>query len=104
MLTSLSLSLPAVRFADCGLGDRVLLEVVDVEDFRLDEDGTVYARHAFRLADRKSALVVRARDLETKEDWKTHVYLLLRNDGKPDTTEHKLIKQVWDVIPMFYFI
>uniref|UniRef100_A0A8C8K7W8 Cadherin domain-containing protein n=1 Tax=Oncorhynchus tshawytscha TaxID=74940 RepID=A0A8C8K7W8_ONCTS len=60
-----------LRFADCGLGDRVLLEVVDVEDFRLDEDGTVYARHAFRLADRKSALVVRARDLETKEDWKT---------------------------------
>ncbi|XP_052358840.1 cadherin-2-like, partial [Oncorhynchus keta] len=84
----------AVRFADCGLGDRVLLEVVDVEDFRLDEDGTVYARHAFRLADRKSALVVRARDLETKEDWKTHVYLLLRKEGKRETTEHKLIKQV----------
>ncbi|XP_024275603.1 cadherin-2-like [Oncorhynchus tshawytscha] len=87
-------ALLTVRFADCGLGDRVLLEVVDVEDFRLDEDGTVYARHAFRLADRKSALVVRARDLETKEDWKTHVYLLLRNDGKRETTEHKLIKQV----------
>nr|XP_046190365.1 cadherin-2-like isoform X1 [Oncorhynchus gorbuscha] len=83
-----------VRFADCGLGDRVLLEVVDVEDFRLDEDGTVYARHAFHLADRKSALVVRARDLETKEDWKTHVYLLLRKEGKRETTEHKLIKEV----------
>uniref|UniRef100_A0A673X4U3 Cadherin 2, type 1, N-cadherin (neuronal) n=1 Tax=Salmo trutta TaxID=8032 RepID=A0A673X4U3_SALTR len=62
-----------VSFTDCGLGDRVLLEVGDVGDFRLDEDGTVYARHAFRLADRKSALVVRAKDLETKEDWKTHV-------------------------------
>uniref|UniRef100_A0A4W5QF69 Cadherin 2, type 1, N-cadherin (neuronal) n=1 Tax=Hucho hucho TaxID=62062 RepID=A0A4W5QF69_9TELE len=64
------------------VGLLVLLEVGDMEDFRLDEDGTVYARHTFRLADRKSAfLVVRARDLETKEDWKTHVYLLLRNDG-----------------------
>uniref|UniRef100_A0A673X480 Cadherin 2, type 1, N-cadherin (neuronal) n=1 Tax=Salmo trutta TaxID=8032 RepID=A0A673X480_SALTR len=73
--------LVTVSFTDCGLGDRVLLEVGDVGDFRLDEDGTVYARHAFRLADRKSALVVRAKDLETKEDWKTHVYLLLRNDG-----------------------
>uniref|UniRef100_A0A673X766 Cadherin 2, type 1, N-cadherin (neuronal) n=1 Tax=Salmo trutta TaxID=8032 RepID=A0A673X766_SALTR len=66
-----------LSFTDCGLGDRVLLEVGDVGDFRLDEDGTVYARHAFRLADRKSALVVRAKDLETKEDWKTHV---LSND------------------------
>ncbi|XP_045063632.1 cadherin-2-like [Coregonus clupeaformis] len=88
-------ALLTVRFADCGLGDRVLLEVGDVEDFRLDEDGMVYARHAFRLADRKRAfLVVRARDLETKEDWKTHVYLLLRKDGMRETTEHKHIKQV----------
>uniref|UniRef100_A0A673XSV0 Cadherin 2, type 1, N-cadherin (neuronal) n=1 Tax=Salmo trutta TaxID=8032 RepID=A0A673XSV0_SALTR len=73
MLTPLSpLSLPSVRFADCGLGDRVLLEVGDAVDFRLGEDGMVYARHALRLADRKRAfLVVRARDQKTKEEWNT---------------------------------
>uniref|UniRef100_A0A673XTD9 Cadherin 2, type 1, N-cadherin (neuronal) n=1 Tax=Salmo trutta TaxID=8032 RepID=A0A673XTD9_SALTR len=75
MLTPLSpLSLPSVRFADCGLGDRVLLEVGDAVDFRLGEDGMVYARHALRLADRKRAfLVVRARDQKTKEEWNTRV-------------------------------
>ncbi|XP_045543701.1 cadherin-2 isoform X2 [Salmo salar] len=82
-----------MRFADCGLGDRVLLEVGDAVDFRLGEDGMVYARHALRLADRKRAfLVVRARDQQTKEEWNTRVHLHLRTDGQGETTEHN--KQV----------
>uniref|UniRef100_A0A8C8MDW7 Cadherin domain-containing protein n=1 Tax=Oncorhynchus tshawytscha TaxID=74940 RepID=A0A8C8MDW7_ONCTS len=96
-----------VRFADCGLGDRVLLEVVDVEDFRLDEDGTVYARHAFRLADRKSALVVRARDLETKEDWKTQFTRQVREIVFPwhslvvgDDGSLRRVKRDWVIPPI----
>uniref|UniRef100_A0A4W5QYL5 Cadherin 2, type 1, N-cadherin (neuronal) n=1 Tax=Hucho hucho TaxID=62062 RepID=A0A4W5QYL5_9TELE len=86
-------ALLTVRFADCGLGDRVLLEVGDAVDFRLGEDGVVYARHALRLADRKRAfLVVRARDQKTKEEWNTRVHLHLRTDGQGETTEHN--KQV----------
>ncbi|XP_013978662.1 cadherin-2 isoform X1 [Salmo salar] len=86
-------ALLTVRFADCGLGDRVLLEVGDAVDFRLGEDGMVYARHALRLADRKRAfLVVRARDQQTKEEWNTRVHLHLRTDGQGETTEHN--KQV----------
>uniref|UniRef100_A0A8C8IMD1 Cadherin domain-containing protein n=1 Tax=Oncorhynchus tshawytscha TaxID=74940 RepID=A0A8C8IMD1_ONCTS len=85
-----------VRFADCGLGDRVLLEVVDVEDFRLDEDGTVYARHAFRLADRKSALVVRARDLETKEDWKTENRV--RKEKAVNSSSAAVTQQVREIV------
>ncbi|XP_029563639.1 cadherin-2 [Salmo trutta] len=86
-------ALLTVRFADCGLGDRVLLEVGDAVDFRLGEDGMVYARHALRLADRKRAfLVVRARDQKTKEEWNTRVHLHLRTDGQGETTEHN--KQV----------
>uniref|UniRef100_A0A673XK14 Cadherin 2, type 1, N-cadherin (neuronal) n=1 Tax=Salmo trutta TaxID=8032 RepID=A0A673XK14_SALTR len=96
MLTPLSpLSLPSVRFADCGLGDRVLLEVGDAVDFRLGEDGMVYARHALRLADRKRAfLVVRARDQKTKEEWNTRVHLHLRTDGQGETTEHNKQKHI----------
>uniref|UniRef100_A0A4W5QF95 Cadherin 2, type 1, N-cadherin (neuronal) n=1 Tax=Hucho hucho TaxID=62062 RepID=A0A4W5QF95_9TELE len=91
------------RFADCGLGDRVLLEVGDMEDFRLDEDGTVYARHTFRLADRKSAfLVVRARDLETKEDWKTHSLMaskvLITTERRQGSLQR--VKRDWVIPPI----
>uniref|UniRef100_A0A8C7VYI9 Cadherin 2, type 1, N-cadherin (neuronal) n=1 Tax=Oncorhynchus mykiss TaxID=8022 RepID=A0A8C7VYI9_ONCMY len=100
-------AIECLRFADCGLGDRVLLEVVDVEDFRLDEDGTVYARHAFRLADRKSTLVVRARDLETKEDWKTQFTRQVREIVFPwhslvvgDDGSLRRVKRDWVIPPI----
>ncbi|KAL1022677.1 hypothetical protein UPYG_G00030870 [Umbra pygmaea] len=80
-------ALLTVKFTDCGLG-QVLMEVGDAEDFRLGEDGTVYARHALRLADRTRAfLVVRAKDLDTKEEWKTRVHLL-RTDAPPTKHTH----------------
>nr|XP_046157494.1 cadherin-2 [Oncorhynchus gorbuscha] len=86
-------ALLTVRFADCGLGDRVLLEVGDAVHFRLGEDGMVYTRRSLRLADRKRAfLVVRARDQITKEEWNTRVHLHLRTDVQGVTTEHN--KQV----------
>lgn len=66
-----------VSFLDCG-GGKVLFEVRNVADFSVNEKGTVYTLQRLSLAGKeKVTLVVYAKDLQSKQVWKTRVHLLI---------------------------
>ncbi|XP_053470761.1 cadherin-2 [Ictalurus furcatus] len=70
-----------VSFMDCGRGSSLRFESGYPEDFRIGEDGTVYAARTLRVSDRKGwSLEIRAKDKETQEVWLTQVIFAL-----PDT-------------------
>ncbi|XP_042272322.1 cadherin-2-like isoform X1 [Thunnus maccoyii] len=71
-----------LSFMNCG-GGKLWFEVGDASDFRMSEDGVVYALRRLSLAgkEKEVVVVVYARDLQSKQIWKTRVHLLLRPDG-----------------------
>ncbi|XP_020502015.1 cadherin-2 [Labrus bergylta] len=72
-----------VSFVDCG-GGKVWFEVGDSSDFRVSEDGVVYSLRRLSLAGKgKAGLVVYARDLHSKQIWKTRVHLHHDRDAGP---------------------
>ncbi|XP_032381673.1 cadherin-2 [Etheostoma spectabile] len=70
-----------VSFMDCGRG-KVWFQVGDSSDFRVSEEGTVYALRRLNLVGKGNAVeVVYARDLQSKQVWKTRVHLHVRPHG-----------------------
>ncbi|XP_074523773.1 cadherin-2-like [Halichoeres trimaculatus] len=64
-----------VSFVDCGEG-KVWFEVGDSSDFRVKEDGVVYTlRHLNLVGKGRAMVLVYARDLQSKQIWKTRVHL-----------------------------
>lgn len=62
-------------FSDCG-GGKVLFELGDPADFGVSGDGVVFALRRLSLAGKgKATVVVYARDLQSKQVWKTRVHL-----------------------------
>lgn len=71
----------SVSFTDCGRGSSLHFESDYPADFRIGEDGTVYAVRTLRISDRKGwNLEIHAKDEETQEVWLTQVTFAL-----PDT-------------------
>ena len=72
-LTCLSFLL--VSFMDCS-GGKVWFEVGAPSDFRVSERGVVYTmRHLSLVGKGKAVVMVYARDLLSKQEWKTRVHL-----------------------------
>ncbi|XP_023249209.1 cadherin-2-like [Seriola lalandi dorsalis] len=70
-----------VSFMDCG-GGKVWFNVGESSDFRVSEDGVVLTLRRVSLAAQKKAMVVvYAQDLQSKQVWKTRVYLQVHPDG-----------------------
>lgn len=66
---------PLVSFMDCG-GGKVWLEVGEPSHFRVSETGVVYTLRPLSLVGQgKATVVVYARDLQSKQVWKTKVHL-----------------------------
>lgn len=60
---------------DCS-GGKVWFEVGAPSDFRVSEHGVVYTmRHLSLVGKRKAVVMVYARDLLSKQEWKTRVHL-----------------------------
>lgn len=71
----------SVSFVDCGRG-KVWFQAGDASDFRVSEDGMVYALRRLSLVGKGNAVeVVYARDLQSKQVWKTRVHLHVRPHG-----------------------
>lgn len=76
-----SLCLPSVSFIDCGKGSSLRFESSYPADFRIGQDGTVYATRTLRISDRKEwSLEISAKDKERQGVWLTQVSFTL-----PDT-------------------
>ncbi|XP_027035406.1 cadherin-2 [Tachysurus fulvidraco] len=70
-----------VSFIDCGKGSSLRFESSYPADFRIGQDGTVYATRTLRISDRKErSLEISAKDKERQGVWLTQVSFTL-----PDT-------------------
>uniref|UniRef100_A0A8B9HV90 Cadherin 2 n=1 Tax=Astyanax mexicanus TaxID=7994 RepID=A0A8B9HV90_ASTMX len=79
----LSLSLSLVSFVDCGRGSGLHFEIGDPADFRIAQDGTVYAARTLHLSEKTGrSLDIRVKDVESKEAWHTRVNFSLPNTPK----------------------
>uniref|UniRef100_A0A672ZPZ5 Cadherin-2-like n=1 Tax=Sphaeramia orbicularis TaxID=375764 RepID=A0A672ZPZ5_9TELE len=66
------------HFTDCG-GGKVWFDVGDASDFRVKEDGVVYTLRRISPAGKEvPVLVVYARDLQSKQVWKTRIHFITR--------------------------
>ncbi|KAK7889404.1 hypothetical protein WMY93_024964 [Mugilogobius chulae] len=71
----------SMTFSDCGRG-QAWLEAGDSSDFRVGQDGAVYALRRLSVDGlSKRTLVIYARDLQSKQVWKTRVHLKTRRHG-----------------------
>ncbi len=71
----MSLSL-AVKFVDCGQGGQVRLECSNQSHFRIEADGVVYAARSIQHSNLPALpLLIKARDINTQQQWVTQVRL-----------------------------
>ncbi|XP_058494075.1 cadherin-2-like isoform X1 [Solea solea] len=79
-----------VSFMDCG-GGEVRFMVRGSSDFRVSEDGVVYAQRCLNLAGKKKvSTVVYAQDLQSKQVWKTRVHFHVRPHGNGANPEQQV--------------
>lgn len=64
-----------VRFQSCDGNKKIHFGSSEPEDFRIDEDGVVYAERSFQLSAEPTEFVVSAQDKETREEWQMRVKL-----------------------------
>lgn len=73
----------AVNFSNCNGKRKVQYESSEPADFKVDEDGMVYAMRSFPLSSEHAKFLIYAQDKETQEKWQVAVKLSL----KPTLTE-----------------
>ncbi|XP_061095879.1 cadherin-2-like [Conger conger] len=88
-----------VRFVDCGNGARLQYRSSDPADFRIGDDGVLYAARTFRVPGEQTLLlVVRAKDEDSREHWKTRVSLTPVPSKAPQGKESEGPQQVEEIL------
>ncbi|KAM6209548.1 cadherin-2 [Sarcoramphus papa] len=64
-----------VKFRSCDGNKKIHFGSSEPEDFRVGEDGVVYAERSFQLSAEPTEFVVSAQDKETQEEWQMRVKL-----------------------------
>lgn len=64
-----------VRFRSCDGNKKIHFGSSEPEDFRVGEDGVVYAERSFQLSAEPTEFVVSAQDKETQQEWQMRVKL-----------------------------
>ncbi|PNI61563.1 CDH2 isoform 1 [Pan troglodytes] len=75
-----------VKFSNCNGKRKVQYESSEPADFKVDEDGMVYAVRSFPLSSEHAKFLIYAQDKETQEKWQVAVKLSL----KPTLTEESV--------------
>lgn len=78
-----------VKFSNCNRKRKVQYESSEPADFKVDEDGTVYAVRSIPLTAEQAKFLIYAQDKETQEKWQVAVNLSL----EPALTEEPA--KVW---------
>lgn len=68
----------AVKFSNCNGKRKVQYESSEPADFKVDEDGMVYAVRSFPLSSEHAKFLIYAQDKETQEKWQVAVKLSLK--------------------------
>lgn len=64
-----------MKFSNCNRKRKVQYESSEPADFKVDEDGTVYAVRSFPLTAEQAKFLIYAQDKETQEKWQVAVNL-----------------------------
>lgn len=75
-----------MKFSNCNGKRKVQYESSEPADFKVDDDGMVYAVRSFPLSSQHAKFLVYAQDKETQEKWQVAVKLSL----KPTIPEESL--------------
>lgn len=73
VLTAIVCSFFPVMFTDCGAQRRIKYETSNPTDFRIDDDGVIFAARTFDISPKQTKFSVYAQDEETQELWQVTV-------------------------------
>lgn len=76
-----------VKFSNCNGKRKVQYESSEPADFKVDEDGMVYAVRSFPLSSEQAKFLIYAQDKETQEKWQVAVKLSLKPTLPEDTVK-----------------
>jgi cadherin 4 type 1 (R-cadherin) len=76
-----------VKFSNCNGKRKVQYESSEPADFKVDEDGMVYAVRSFPLSSERAKFLVYAQDKETQEKWQVAVKLSLQPTSTEESTQ-----------------
>lgn len=82
-----------VKFSNCNGKRKVQYESSEPADFKVDEDGMVYAVRSFPLSSEHAKFLIYAQDKETQEKWQVAVKLSLKPTLPEDSL--KVSIQIW---------
>lgn len=73
-----------VMFTDCGAQRRIKYETSNPTDFRIDDDGVIFAARTFDISPKQTEFSVYAQDEETQELWHVKVKMTQRRQRAQD--------------------
>lgn len=76
-----------VKFSNCNGKRKVQYESSEPADFKVDEDGMVYAVRSFPLSSEHAKFLIYAQDKETQEKWQVAVKLSLKPTFPEDSVK-----------------
>lgn len=74
-----------MKFSNCNGKRKVQYASSEPADFKVDEDGMVYALRSFPLSSEHAKFLVYAQDKETQEKWQVAVRLSLKPTSPGDS-------------------
>ena len=85
-----------VKFSNCNGKRKVQYESSEPTDFKVDEDGMVYAMRSFPLSSEHSKFLIYAQDKETQEKWQVAVKLSLKPALPEDSVKVEYLRMTLD--------
>ena len=85
-----------VKFSNCNGKRKVQYESSEPADFKVDEDGMVYAVRSFPLSSEHSKFLIYAQDKETQEKWQVAVKLSLKPAIPEDSVKVEYLRMTLD--------
>ena len=85
-----------MKFSNCNGKRKVQYASSEPADFKVDEDGMVYALRSFPLSSERAKFLVYAQDEETQEKWQVAVRLSLKPASPEDAMKVEYLR-VWQL-------
>ena len=85
-----------MKFSNCNGKRKVQYESSEPADFKVDEDGMVYAVRSFPLSSEHSKFLIYAQDKETQEKWQVAVKLSLKPALPEDSVKVEYLSMALD--------
>lgn len=79
-----------MRFTDCGEQRQIHYETSNPTDFRIDDDGVIFAARTFDISPDQREFIVYGHDEETRQFWHAAVNITLRPQHAQDQVGYSM--------------